>query len=389
MKHKKHTKLTRPNLGEFGRNEWAIIGTVCSDIKTMAFQIITNLKTEYRLAYVDADHKSADAEAENGRDENTAMFHGATLEYTDKITFHRFDEERELSKFQFRQYFNSQDGILVNGNHFRAKKQIVVIDPRKEKSLEKKLDRLTDVDLFVFAEGQTEIYPFLKEHLPNWQTIPAFQMNNLEGLSAYIKTDLLENQVPLYGLVLAGGKSQRMGHDKGLIDYHGKPQREYLYDLLSEICEETYFSCRAEQIEALSDFQTIPDAFDDLGPYGGILSAFRQNPNVAWLVVACDLPLLDKEAIEELVGRQNQSKIATSFYSETTDFPEPLIAIWQPRSYAVLLQFLAQGYSCPRKVLINSEIELVIPKRPEVLKNVNHPREAEEVLELLDGKRGG
>jgi molybdopterin-guanine dinucleotide biosynthesis protein A len=388
MKHQKHTKLTRPNLGEFGRNEWAIIGTVCSDIKTMAFQIIANLKDEYRLAYVDADHQSADAEAENGRDANSAMFHGATLEYTDKITFHRFDEERELSKFQFHQYFNAQDGILVNGNHFQAKKQIVVIDTRKEKSLEQKLDRLTDVGLFVFVGGQTEIYPFLKEHLPNWQTIPTFQIDNIEGLSSFIKMDLIENQVPLYGLVLAGGKSQRMGHDKGLIDYNGKPQREYLYGLLSEICEETYFSCRSEQVEELKEFKTITDSFDNLGPFGGILSAFRQNPNVAWLVVACDLPLLDKEAIDQLVGRQNHSKMATTFYSETTDFPEPLIAIWQPRSYSVLLQFLAQGYACPRKVLINSEIELVYPKRPEVLKNVNHPREADDMIALLNGKTG-
>lgn len=388
MKHQKHTTLTRPNLGEFGRNEWAIIGTVCGDIKTMAFQIIANLKNEYRLAYVDADHKSADDEAKNGKNENSAMFHGATLEYTDKITFHRFDEVRALSKFQFRQYFNAQDGILVNGNHFQAKKQIVVIDKRKEKSLEKKLDRLTDVGLFVFATGETEIYPFLKAHLPNWQTIPSFQMDNIEGLSSFIKTDLIENQAPLYGLVLAGGKSQRMGHDKGLIDYHGKPQRAYLYDLLSEICAETYLSCRAEQVAELKNFKTIPDSFDDLGPFGGILSAFRQNPNAAWLVVACDLPLLDKEAIAELVKRQNSSKIATSFYSETTGFPEPLIAIWQPRSYAVLLQFLAQGYSCPRKVLINSDIELVMPERPEVLKNVNHPREADDMLDFLNGKRG-
>jgi molybdopterin-guanine dinucleotide biosynthesis protein A len=388
MKHKKHTKLKRPNLGEFGRNEWAIIGTVCSDIKTMTFQIIKHLQAEYRLAYVDADHKSADVEGENGRDENSAMAHGATLEYTDKITFHRFDEERKLSKFQFRQYFNAQDGILVNGNHFQAKKQIVVIDARKEKSLQKKLDRLTDVGLFVFTEGQTEIYPFLKAHLPNWQAIPTVQIDNIEGLSRFIKTDLIENIAPLYGLVLAGGKSQRMGRDKGLINYHGKPQREYLYDLLSGICEETYLSCRKEQTAELKKFDTISDTFDGLGPFGGILSAFRQNPDAAWLVVACDLPLLDKAAIEELVERQNHSKIATSFYSAETNFPEPLIAIWQPQSYSILLQFLAQGYACPRKVLINSEIELVHPKRASVLKNVNYPREAEEIMELLDGKRG-
>ncbi|MFK7948442.1 MAG: NTP transferase domain-containing protein [Saprospiraceae bacterium] len=386
MKHRKHTKLTRPDLGEFGRNEWSIIGTVCSDIKTISFEIIDALKYDYHLAYVDADHKSAD-EFKLTRD--NAIDFGATLEYTDKITFHRFDEQRTLTKFQFRQYFNSQDGVIVNGNHFAAKKQIVVIDERKEASLKKKLDRLTNVELFVLTEGQTEIYPFLKEYIPNWQEIPTVQVTDIESIKNYIKKDLEDNKPELYALVLAGGKSQRMGRDKGLINYHGKPQREYLYDLLEYFCDNVYFSCRPEQVESLKGFKTIPDTFHDLGPFGGILSAFRQNPNAAWLVVACDLPLLDEEAIQELIDNQNHSKNATAFYNEITDFPEPLITIWQPRSYPVLLQYLAQGYSCPRKVLINSEIELVQPSRPKVLKNVNHPQEADDVMEFLDGQRKG
>lgn len=388
MKHQKHTKLIRPDLGEFGRNEWAIIGTVCSDIQKMAYQIIEKLQSDFRLAYVDADHKSAD-ETASGKDKNSAMDFGATLAYTDKITFHRFDEKQQWSKFRFRQYFNSQDGILVNGNHFVAKKQIVVIDERKESSLQRKLDRLTDVGLFVLTEGQTEIYPFLKEYLPNWQEIPTVQISEIDNIIRYIQADLEANKPKLHALVLAGGKSQRMGRDKGLIDYHGKPQREYLYDLLEYFCDNVYFSCRPEQEDELSDFNTIPDMFYDLGPFGGILSAFRQNPNVAWLVVACDLPLIDEAAIQELIDHQNHSKNATAFYNETTNFPEPLITIWQPRSYPVLLQYLAQGYSCPRKVLINSEIELVQPSRPKVLKNVNHPQEADDVMEYLDGQRKG
>ena len=54
-------------------------------------------------------------------------------------------------------------------------------------------------------------------------------------------------------------------------------------------------------------------------------------------------------------------------------FPEPLITIWEPRSYPTLMQFLTQGYSCPRKVLMNSDIQLVVPEFPEELTNVNHP----------------
>ena len=381
IKHQKHTKLIRPNQGEFGRNEWAILGTVCNDIKAISHQVINNLQSDFQLAYVDADHQSANTNPESAK--QNAMDFGATLEYTDKISFHRFDKKSSFNKFQFHQHFNSQDGILINGNHFLGKQQIVVIDERKRPSLEKKLDRLTNVCLFILTKSQTEIYPFLKNHISNWQEIPTVRIDDIATITKFIQQDLENKKPKVFGLVLAGGKSLRMGYDKGSINYHGKPQREYLYDLLGDFCDEVYMSCRPEQAETLRKFSPIPDTFLDLGPFGAILSAFRQNPNVAWLVVACDLPFLDKAAIQELLDKHNHSNTATAFYNQSTDFPEPLITIWQPRSYSVLLQYLAQGYSCPRKVLINSAINLVHPSRPEVLQNVNHPHEADEVLKHL------
>lgn len=382
-KHQKHAKLARPSFGEFSRNEWAIIGTPCGNIKQLAFAIIERLSTQFKIAYVDADHQSADQEAEIGKDKASAMAYGAALEYTDKITFHRFDEARQLSKFQYRQYFNTQDGVVVNGNHFVAKKQIVVIDPNKEKSLERKLDRLTDVGLFVLQNDDQEIYPFLKKELPHWQDIPTLSLGEVEKIAAYIEGDLKNNTAPLYGLVLAGGKSQRMGRDKGLIAYHGIPQRQHLYNIMDDICEKTFVSCRRDQAKALDNLPALIDTFEGLGPFGGILSAFRAYPDAAWLVIACDLPLLDKEALQELVSHRNISATATAFHSPVTDFPEPLIAIWEPRSYSELLQFLAQGYSCPRKVLINANTHIIPPTRPDTLKNINTPSEYEEILALM------
>jgi molybdopterin-guanine dinucleotide biosynthesis protein A len=190
---------------------------------------------------------------------------------------------------------------------------------------------------------------------------------------------------PLYGLVLAGGESRRMGQDKGLLDYHGKPQREYAADLLNGFCEKTFLSARVGQ-KMETAYEVIEDTFLDLGPYGGILSAFRQFPNVAWLVVACDLPLLDATTLQQLVDNRNITKIATAFESATEAFPEPLIAIWEPKAYTVLLQFLGKGYSCPRKVLINSDIKLLRANNLGALQNVNDPAERAAVLQLVEGR---
>ena len=174
-----------------------------------------------------------------------------------------------------------------------------------------------------------------------------------------------------------------MGSDKAFLDYHGKPQYAFLADILRGLNIETFISCRAEQAsEFIENQEVITDSFLDLGPYGAILSAFRHDPNAAWLVLACDLPLLDVGTLQFLIDNRNPHKIATSFKSPESaeGFPEPLIAIWEPRAYPTLLHFLAQGISCPRKVLINSDIELLTSSVSKALTNVNTLEERAALL---------
>ena len=80
-------------------------------------------------------------------------------------------------------------------------------------------------------------------------------------------------------------------------------------------------------------------------------------------------------------------RAATAFQSPENEFPEPLITIWEPRSYGPLLRFLSLGYSCPRKTLINSDIELLRAPRPEELRNINTPDEAAAVRAELGVKQ--
>ncbi|MEM9820144.1 MAG: NTP transferase domain-containing protein [Bacteroidota bacterium] len=386
-KHQKHTQLARPNYGQFARNEWAIIGSPCGNIQQLAYDLTRALSDQYKVAYVDADHQGADEEAAVGRTTKSAMAHGATMEYTDKITFHRFDQKATLGLHQYRVHFNDQDIVLVNGNHFLAKQQIVVVDPRKEKSLQKKLDRLTDVQLILLEEGVAALPDFLRQHLAEEEveSIPVHSIQDRPAIIAFLRQQMAAALPPLTGLVLAGGKSQRMGRDKGQINYHGKEQRAHIFDQLNQLCDSSHMSCRPEQAaQMLMEFPVIADTFSGLGPLGAILSAFRQMPNRAWLVVACDLPLLDADTMQYLIDHRDPSKMATAFNSPVNKFPEPLIAIWEPRSYPILLQFLAQGYSCPRKVLINSDVKLIDAPHPKALMNVNSPEDYEEVMELLN-----
>jgi molybdopterin-guanine dinucleotide biosynthesis protein A len=191
---------------------------------------------------------------------------------------------------------------------------------------------------------------------------------------------------PLYGLVLAGGKSRRMGQDKSVIKWHGNPQRYFIADLLEGLCEDVFISCRAEQVDEIDNhYKTLPDAYENTGPLAGILSAFKAHPDRAWLVVACDLPLLDKPTLEYLIQHRDAHSIATTFKSPHDGLPEPLITIWEPTSQPVLLSFLQDGFTCPRKALIRNEerVKILTPPTPHALMNANTPEDAEAVRRLL------
>ena len=188
-----------------------------------------------------------------------------------------------------------------------------------------------------------------------------------------------DKEIELKGLILSGGKSTRMGTDKGLLNYHGIPQREYLYGLLENLGLECYLSIRTEQQGNVPDnFNTIVDNNRHRGPFNGILSAHETSPEAAWLVLACDLPLLDKAALKSLVLKRNPRKKATAYATQASGLPEPLVAIWEPRGLQRAKEYLKTAESsCPRKFLINSDIDLVYPEKDELLYNANSLTEFE------------
>lgn len=384
--HQKHTSLARPALGNFGRNELAILGTTCGNIKQLAFTITERLSGSLKIAYVDADHKSADTAAANGPDKNTALASGSFLEYTNKITFQRLDYRATWNEYEQKNFFRAADLILVNGNHFAAQAQIIVIDPAKP--LNKKLGKLTNVQLIVLQEGVTEVPGFIKDHLPDIPNTPVFSIGEIDKITAFVQDFCRQNIPPLHGLVLAGGKSTRMQTDKGLLQYHGQDQRTHVYQLLAPLCAETYVSCNVAQAAELEGiFPYLVDRFLNLGPKGGILTALQHNPNAAWLTIACDLPFLSAETLRMLVKHRDPTKMATAFFDPEGKFPEPLLTIWEPRSYATLLQFLSLGYSCPRKTLINSDVKLLTIPAAGELRNVNDREAYKEVLAELNQNR--
>ena len=197
---------------------------------------------------------------------------------------------------------------------------------------------------------------------------------------------------PVYGLVLAGGKSSRMQRDKATLSYRdGKTQLEWAMGLVGSHAERAFVSVRPEQNDPVrARFEQIVDTREGLGPIAGILAAQARYPNAAWLVVACDLPFIDNGTLEYLLAERDPSRQATAFRSghfgnpKHNGLPEPLCAIYEPASREGILAHIASGKDCPRKFLINADTKLLDQPNPRALDNVNTPEEYGSAMASLN-----
>jgi len=181
----------------------------------------------------------------------------------------------------------------------------------------------------------------------------------------------------LHGLLLTGGRSKRMKEDKAALAYRGRPQLALAFELLASRVAKAWVSVRPDQrTEPLrASYPQIVDGPGIEGPLAGIVAAQAARPRAAWLVVACDLPLLDAATLDELLAGRDARCLATAFADVASGLPEPLCAIYEPASREPILRFVAAGGSCPRKFLTGHGAALLTPARPQALDNANTPED--------------
>ena len=188
-----------------------------------------------------------------------------------------------------------------------------------------------------------------------------------------------------WGLVLAGGRSRRMGYDKALLRRDGKTQLSHAVTVLESVLPKVFVSARPDQQDEPErrKFEQIVDRYEDMGPIAGILTAMEAHPEVNWLVVACDLPNINVGTIEYLLQHVDETRPFTAFESSHDGLPEPLCAVYRAGFADAVRSFVKDGVTCPRKVLIRSDTRLLTQPDPASLDNVNTPDDlAGSVLEV-------
>jgi len=367
-KHQKHTKLTLRENDNFAPNEISILGAKCSTIYDFVQKISKNLQKKAKIAYFDSSHND---------EINLPGFDSFTAHHAGSLSANSVIEQNEYNE---RIRFACYDLVFINGNHYKGAKQILILDNEKEASVLKRLEQLDRIQFVVKLYDDSKYFDFLVERYPNIKNLKCYDIEEIDSISNHINNLIQETIAPVQGIVLAGGKSTRMGKDKTALHYHGKSQLEHTVSVLEHNLLPTFVSVAVDQ--KMENHLTIQDKFIDLGAFGAICSAFQQDPNKAWLVLATDLPFVTTDVVKQLLQKRNPKKIATAIKGKSKPFVEPLITIYEPKAYPVLLSYLAQGYSCPRKVLINSDVE-IIEVDDDLIRNVNTPEEYEQAIKEI------
>jgi len=172
----------------------------------------------------------------------------------------------------------------------------------------------------------------------------------------------------LNGLILAAGSSSRFGEDKGSFTYHDLPQREYLFHLIKPYCKDVFISLNKNQ--KLDNYPVLIDEFTR-GPISGIFDAFNQNSNTAWLVLACDMPLIEEKDIEFLISKRDKNFEATCFRNKNSI--EPLFSIWESSISNALKKYVntEEGSISPKHFLLKSKVNFVESDTARIFLNFN------------------
>ena len=174
------------------------------------------------------------------------------------------------------------------------------------------------------------------------------------------------------GYILAGGKSSRMGTDKGLLLMEGKAMIEYVIEQMQPVFENLVIVSNNPEYEKFG-LEVIPDLIKDIGPAGGIYTALNHSDCQLNFMVSCDMPFVTKEAIAFMVSNSKDSQIVLA---ENQGKLEPLFGVYAKDCEEKWWQLIQQGKVKLQEMVLHFNIKMLPVDNNEIFattffKNIN------------------
>jgi len=181
------------------------------------------------------------------------------------------------------------------------------------------------------------------------------------------------------GIILAGGKSSRMGTEKGLIIYKNKPFVEHIIEAMSPLVDNIIIISNNKAYESFG-FKCYEDLIKNTGPLAGIYTGLRYSKTNNNLIVSCDIPLIKTVVLQKLIDQKNDASEVIQLQSQGKNMP--LIALYKKSCEVIFMEELHQNQKKVQKALKKCNVKTVIidGSMEQVTANINTP----EDLELLN-----
>lgn len=186
------------------------------------------------------------------------------------------------------------------------------------------------------------------------------------------------------GYILAGGKSSRMGTDKGLLLLNGKPIVQKIIDQLQPAVDKTVIVSNNAEYEKFG-LEVIADLITDVGPAGGIHAALSHTDSEQIFVVSCDMPYITTDAIQYMIEQASQSQITLPLNREKI---EPLFGVYSKECLPLWQQLIEQGMIKLQEMVTHFELLKINIENNELFNdllflNINDKNELQKALKKL------
>jgi molybdenum cofactor guanylyltransferase len=161
---------------------------------------------------------------------------------------------------------------------------------------------------------------------------------------------------PLTGLILAGGRSSRMGVDKALLEFEGEPLLARVAARLGTVCEEILVASGDGSRLAAFGLPQVADAVPDSGPLGGLIAGLEHAGHPLMAVVAVDMPFASTELLAAMAAMRRSEDAVVPL---SADGLEPLHAVYARPAAGTLRSMLAAGTLSLRRALGSLDVTYV------------------------------
>jgi molybdopterin-guanine dinucleotide biosynthesis protein A len=174
------------------------------------------------------------------------------------------------------------------------------------------------------------------------------------------------------GIVLAGGKSSRMGTDKSLLVWQCKTLIEHAIDKLKPLCQKVVVSSNQHQYD-FTGCETWPDIVPLQAPIIGIFSCLKRSETEVNLVLSCDMPLISTEFLEFLLESASNHEIVVPL--NFNGLIEPLCGVYKKTITPEMEKYISSNKLSLVKFIETLENKLVSVESfsSHLFKNINTP----------------